>query len=274
MKKLLIGIMICVLACAACALAFADDTASGRVLEAGKDYYFQTLKKLTKVPTIDAFSVMQGGGRDEKYAYYAMVRRDVETKIFKYDLETWKCVAVSEPLLLGHCNDLAYDPVNHRLAVARVYAPYISFIDPETLTVTDKERTLIYVHRLAYVPDESELVTASNYTYMLYNADNYKKAIGYFDCQGYHYTTQGMTVDSSYIYDIRWDDSLYEQSLTDKTVQCDYIVIHDLAGNFIGNFPVYGLEGEPENIFILDNGQFVIGCNGSDSAYLVEMRER
>lgn len=235
---------------------------------------FNTIGKLAFIPTKDNYSVMQGGGADGKYAYYAMIspiKHPNEAVIYKYDMETWKCVAVSEPLPLGHANDITYDPALGCLLVAYANIKRICYVDPDMLSYMGDERTPVSFSRLEYLTETGQVLVGTGYTLAKFSKDNWKTIDSYFDCEFAQYVTQGLTSDGVYIYDIRWNDNLYEASLTDKSLVCDYIVVHDLDGRYFGSFPVCGLKGEPENIIWLGGMRFAIGCNGSDSVYLTEL---
>lgn len=154
--------------------------------------------------------------------------------------------------------------------------PYVDmnrvyYVDPETLTEIGFDRTLLSIHRLEYLPENSQILIGSGYTLAICQKGSWKQMDSYFLCQGNRYVTQGLTCDGTYIYDVRWNDTLYDASLQDPAILCDFIVVHDLSGRYFGDFPIYGLSGEPENIIWLGGSHFAVGCNGSDSVYLVEL---
>lgn len=243
------------------------------VLDKDKHYYVQVTDCAVHIPTNEPYRYLQGGGTDGKYAYYAMTEGKDYALIYKYDLKNWQCVAISEPLKLGHANDITYDSNRHRLIVAYVELNRVCYVDPDSLTDLGFDRTLFSVHRLEHLPKSNQLLIGSGYYLSFFQDGNYRRSDSYFECQGNRYVTQGLACDENYVYDVRWDVDQYEASLANDTIVCDFIVVHDVQGNYIGDIPVYGLSGEPENIICLGGNQFAIGCNGSDSVYLAELRE-
>lgn len=274
MKKLALWAVIMIIAiCCGCAVAEESAEDAQVRFEEGCSYYFQATECVAKVPTVDNYRVLQGGGTDGKYAYYAMADNINKAIIYKYDMETWECIASSEPLKLGHANDITYDPEENKLIVAFTNNTKLCYVDPDTLTSIDNEYITVYPHRLQYIPQTKQMLIGSSYMLLFFEKGDYKTAKSSFTCQGNRFTTQGLTCDGSYVYDVRWDDEQYKASLIDQSIVCDWIVVHDVQGKYIGDLPIYGLEGEPENIIWLGGNRFVIGCNGSDSVYLTELRQ-
>lgn len=242
------------------------------VLEAGGNYYFQATECVAKLPTVENCRVLQGGGTDGKYIYIAMADNVSKAIIYKYDMETWECVASSEPLKLGHANDITYDPDENLLIIPHTSNGKLHQVDPETLTIVGSETLPVNISRLQYIPEMNQMLVGSSYMLIFYEKGNYDKPVSNFMCQGDRLTTQGLTCDGSYVYDVRWDREQYKASLNDDSILCNWIVVHSVTGEFIGEFPVYDLEGEPENISWLGGNRFAIGCNDSDSIILAELR--
>ena len=251
--------------------SLADEVSRELMLKKGEEYCFRSRGILTRILILDKYKVMQGGGRDDNFAYYAMLGENMKSRILKYDLRTWKCMGISEPLFLGHANDISYDVNRHLLGIAGTYDRKIIYVDQDDLQEAGSEMTLASLSRLAYLPDGSGMIGGAAYQYILFYDDDFMKAVNTFECQGSRYTTQGMTTDGKYIYDIGWNDIFYGDSLLNKQRQHSYIVIHNIDGEYIGDYPVYGIEGEPENIIHLENNRFAIGCNGSNCVYMVEL---
>lgn len=264
MKKLLCFVLLLL-----CVFPAPHATAENVSLDPDRKYHFQATGLAVHIPTVDRFRCLQGGGTDGTYAYYAMTNAVDTAIIHKYDLKTWSHTAASEPLKLGHANDITYDAEHHRLIVAHIDMQRVCYVDPDTLTDIGFDRTLSSIHRLSYLPETNRLLMATGYILTIYPNGNYKRADDYFICQSSRFTTQGLTSDDRYVYDVRWDYQTYAAG--DKDAVCDYIVIHTLDGQYIGEIPVYGLEGEPENIIYLGGYDFVIGCNGSNNVYFVTL---
>lgn len=89
-------------------------------------------------PKDGEFRAAQGVATDGKYAYLTLrTSGSVElVKIYKVDMATWTQVAESDILPLDHANSMTYDPVGRRLVVTNMLNNVISFVDPDTLTVT------------------------------------------------------------------------------------------------------------------------------------------
>ncbi len=233
-----------------------------------KGITFVNVKKLiNKLPAKKpGYSVMQGGGTDGKYAYYALINKSVTPEhalIYKYDLETLELVKVSEPLPTAHSNDIAYDAKNNRLVISRCTADdgwlCLDIVDPETLELKETVTTAIANRAVDYIPETDQYILASNWTLTL--TDSNFNRISSFNCSDPQYTSQGCCVYGKYLIDVRY--------VSKSDVH--YNVIHTLDGKYICTAPVYGLSGaEPENMFIYD-GRFIMGCNKTNSVYELEM---
>lgn len=101
----------------------------------------------------------QGGCTDGQYYYQAFITykdtTDAEVnnqvRILKYDL-TNKTSEWSDVLLLNHANDMTYNSKLDRLIVCHNNgAPNkITFVDPETLTITGSETLNVNIYSIAY----------------------------------------------------------------------------------------------------------------------------
>lgn len=116
-----------------------------------KPYDLRAGAKLLK----DYYRILEGGCTDGTYAYFCMYNSSVEKcKIVKVLLKKGSspvCVKVSGPLDIDHGNDLTYNPyITDRGKLIAVHCMFkkqgkkeISFIDPDTLTVTGKKDIVI-----------------------------------------------------------------------------------------------------------------------------------
>ena len=86
--------------------------------------------------------------------------RDNTVRLVRYDTQTGKTVRISDPLPLNHANDLTYNS-RRGLLVAVHNNPnrkLVSFIDPETLTVTETVTLPCRIYSLAYSPERDMYV--------------------------------------------------------------------------------------------------------------------
>jgi hypothetical protein len=235
------------------------------IINSGKNYAFYSIEKLASVPTKGNYSVLEGGGTDGKYAYYAMINKSTKPEtsyVYKYDIETWELVATSKSLPTAHTNDITYDSKNNRLVVSycankegtTMSASGIVFLNPDDLSFIEYIDAPTISRALDYIPEKNQYVLAAGYTF--YITDENFNTISSFKCGYQQLTTQGLCTDGKYIYDPRWKSGAKYQTIT----------INTLDGEFIGAVPAYNIDGEPENIF-RDGNSFVMGCNSSDSVF-------
>ena len=205
---------------------------------------------------------MQGGGTDGKYAYYALYEDDI-ANIYKFDLETWELVAVSEAMPTGHSNDLTYIPEKNMLLVAGSTPANgwfgVSYVDADTLEFIEEATVPYSCGGVDYIPELQQYVIQNFYEY--YICDKDFNLIKSFSCGYSRDTDQGLYCDGSYIYDSRWG----EKDADDHSGQ-NRLLIHDLEGNFISHGEIHGDpcddESENENVFI-HNNFFYIGYYNS-----------
>lgn len=235
------------------------------VMNSGREYAFYSIEKLASLPTIGNYSVLQGGGTDGKYAYYAMINNSTKPEtayIHKFDLKTWELVATSKSLPTAHTNDITYDSKNHRLVISycsnkegtTMSAPGLVFVNPDDLSFIEYIDAPTICRGLDYLPEKNQYILAAGYTFYL--TDDKFNTLSSFTCGYPQLTTQGMCTDGKYIYDPRWQSGARFQTIT----------INTLDGQFIAAVPFYNIDGEPENMF-RDGNSFVMGCNNSDAVF-------
>lgn len=235
------------------------------VIKSGKEYAFYSIEKLASVPTNGGYSVLQGGGSDGKYAYYAMINKATTPEtamIYKFDMATWELVAKSKSMPSAHTNDITYDSKNHRLVISYCSATDgykgIVTVNPDTLEFIEYIVAPTVNRGVTYLPETNQYLFAQSYTFHL--TDENFNTISSFTCGYPTLTTQGFYCDGKYIYDPRWKSGSRYQTIT----------INTLDGQFIGAIPFYNVDGEPENIF-RDGNSFVMGCNNSDSVFRIAL---
>lgn len=236
------------------------DFSKGQSTHQGVAFYVG--ERLVRVPTTGNYGTMQGGGTDGKYAYYAMIDSTTLTSIiYKYDRATWDLVAKSEPIKTAHTNDITYDSKHNRLVISYCDTSDsykgLCFVDPDTLALTSYFTISTSQRAVEYLPATNQYFLGTNYFFTL--TDENFNPISKFNCGSGRYTTQGMCCDDKYIYDVRFISG----------ADVHYIVVHSQNGAYFGECPLYGAPSEPENMFPVGDGEFVLGCNGVDAAYRV-----
>lgn len=267
LKSKLVPALAAMLLAALCSGAFAANSAPITELTPGGQYYFIASRVAAFLPANNGCTAMQGGGTDGTYAYYAMIGGG-KTMIYKYRLDNWELAGVSEPMMLGHANDIAYDPVKGLLVLPACYSDlstgWLYYVDPDTLISAGRESILLLATRVEYLPETGQMIMGTGYSVCLTSGEHYETLDRYFPCGGRQNTTQGIACDGRYVYDVRWDQQADRQVIN----------VHDLEGNFIGDIPISGIQGEPENIFRLADGTFALGCNGSNRVYILKLKEK
>ena len=205
-----------------------------------------------------ANDIMQGGGTDGKYAYYALYEDDV-SNIYKFDLKSWELVAVSEELPTGHSNDITYVPEENVLMVADCTEKDgwagVYYIDPDTLELLNYGILPYGCRGLDYSPSLQQYVVTGSYTHNIYDKDF--NLIRSFNCGFPRDTTQGLCCDGRYIYDARWGQYSSPDYSGDNR-----LIVHGMEGEFISEGIIKGDPcrgtSENENVFIYDN-RFYVG---------------
>ena len=202
-------------------------------------------------------NTMQGGCTDGKYAYYAFYEDDI-ANIYKFDLETWELIAVSEAMPTGHSNDITYIPEKNVLMVAGSTPQNgwfgVSYVDADTLEYLEEVVVPYSCGGVEYIPSLQQYVMQNFYTYNICDKDF--NLIRTFNCGYSRDTDQGLFCDGSYTYDSRWG----EKDNPDHSGQ-NHLLIHDMEGNFISHGEIHGdpckEESENENVFIHNNFFYV-----------------
>ena len=219
------------------------------------DSYTTTQTKLFDIANVDGYKIMQGGCTDGKYLYMAMENQSFASDnhhsyIYKYDLATMKEVARSEALQLDHSNDICYNPDTGLLVVVH-NAPKrnkISFVDPETLTVTDTKIIGFEIFSISYCQERRQYVIGLSHGQNFAILDTEFKRVKLCTVSSTGYTTQGMECDNDFIYFIQYNKNV--------------VVIYDWNGKRITIVDVTIPSGEPENICLVDD-VFYVGCNNA-----------
>lgn len=215
---------------------------------------------------IRMFATLQGGGTDGTYIYCIMCNNESGVypyvMIYKFDAVTYKQVQVSDPIYMGHANDLTYDPVNNRLIISDCTSDTdwcgLYFVDRDSLTLIDTQLTAFHQCALEYLPDRNGYVygngDGTEYTVNVTDAEfNSSRTFVFPQRDGL--IDQGLTTDGRFIF----------APMYNKTGPTQYVHIAELDRDVdYGVFPLYNVPDhpdEPEFMYVL-NGELYMGFNG------------
>lgn len=245
-----------------------DTSSVAYLLSSGAQLEYKTKQKLSREPeTVGGVSYrqLQGGCTDGEYMYFAMndtKKEDSRSIIYKIPLGKRTPVMQSEPLPTDHSNDMTYDPVNHRLVVCH-NAPnkqMLSFVDPDTLTVTGTHKLGFKAYCIQYVAEKERYVIGVAGTMDVAVLDPDFNELQRLTGEKTGFTKQGCDADENYIYFIQYNKNC--------------VVIHDWDYNRVAVIDVPLTGCEPENIFHVGN-DFYIGCaSGGLKVYQITLREK
>lgn len=198
------------------------------------------------LPADGDFDVLQGGCTDGVYAY--LVLEDQRPAgdgqgghrgcvIVKVDMDTWQVTAKSARLPLHHGNDLTYNPRTGQLLAVHCYGRPndISFIDPQTLAITETREYFHSVYGIAYNAKRDQYVMAIRGGYDFAVFDSRFELVSYVKGVDTRFVKQGIDCDDDYIYF--------------ATSEKNAIVCYDWSGRYRGVYAVKGCDREAENIF-------------------------
>ncbi len=144
--------------------------------------------------------VAQGAASDGTYAYFVLRNSDDTAAVInKHRLDTGELVMSSEPMQLGHGNDMTYNSEIDQLVVCTDNNT-LGFIDPETLTLIRRTSITKQASGITYSA-KRDMYAVSKAGKSLDILDGSLKVISSFtrtDKTGY--TVQGMGSDEDYIY--------------------------------------------------------------------------
>lgn len=247
-----------------------------------EDYTFRALLRKNKsisstseylftVSKIDTIKTSQGGGTDGKYFYQALIKKDTQTgeannivRIVKTDLETGKVVKTSDDLALNHANDITYNPKINKLIVVH-NAPYrdrISFVDPDTLEITETRSIGMKIYSIAYNATYDRYVVglSGGQTFTILDAEFRNTLNSPFQPTSLTkgYITQGAECDDQFIYFV-----LYKQNV---------ITVYDWSGKFVSLITLDIKSIEPENLFIYKDEIYVAcGTSAGTKVYKINL---
>lgn len=249
----------------------AGDVIKDLVAQGQTPYLFPD-KAVTYTPNEGDYRGTQGCGTDGTYAYVAKLNRTQKNpergKLYKYRLDTWELVAVSESLPTNHSNDITYNPELGLLVVVGASGSgnwlggrAVNFIDPETLTLVNSVIAPQYLRGLEYDAASGGYIAAGD-NYYFHKVDKDFNILTTFRCQYPTYTQQGIHSDGTYLYDPRFSgiESILQP-----------VMVYSVDGEYIATVQTHEMLGsEPESLFI-HNGKFYIGCGGTHVIWEAEL---
>lgn len=203
------------------------------------------------------YRVQQGSATDGKYAYTILENQRINrSSIWKIDMKDWSVVNTVYDLALDHSNDMTYNPKINRLIVAHNAPNYstISFVDPDTLQVTESRKICCEIFAIAYEPSRDQYIVgiSGTFDFAVLDADFNKVA----RCRGIDTgrIRQGVDCDENYVY----FPQVGEDYMTDNC-----IVVYDWAGNYINTVTMKKFQ-EIESMFHWEDDWYLaFNYNGS-----------
>ena len=226
--------------------------------------------------TSDDITGTQGGCRVGNYHYQCIIKTDKAsnqlnniTYVVKYDLTTKQTVACSELLDLNHANDITYNEKTGELVIAHntPRPRMLTFMDPDTLTVTRREELPGEIYAITY--------SATRDTYMVgvsggqrlrpVSADLTHLTSTPYDAtpSASLCTTQGICSDDTFIY-----CALYDGKNKNTSNMQNRITVYDWYGNYVGTINMWLDKQEPENVSIV-NGEFFVLAHTSGTGGVI-----
>ncbi len=226
--------------------------------------------KRFELPPEGDYDVLQGGCTDGRFAYLILENQKLvrsgrsqqpECVICKVDMDIWQVTARSASLPLHHGNDITYNPRTGKLVAVHCYGRPndVSFIDPETLEITDTREYFHSVYGIAYNPARDQYVMAIRGGYDFAVFDSRFELLRYVKGVDTRFVKQGIDCDDDYIYF--------------ATSEENAIVCYDWTGQYRGVFAVKGCDREAENIFHRDGRWYMayyLGGHQGGCVYRVE----
>ena len=220
-----------------------------------------------KLYTDEKFQILQGGGTDGRYLYFAhvtWVKDGVQTGIIcKYDPETGEMIGKSEEMPIDHANDITYNEKTDMLIVTH-NAPnrqLITYVNPHTLEYLGTHDIGYPIYCMSYNEKRDAYVVglSGGMDFAITNS-NFGKVSEHLAVDT-KYVTQGMETDDDFIYFIL------------HRLPC--ITKYDWEGNFVEYIPLDRKSDEPENIMFV-GGKLYLGYNvwkkgGIDAPEVVEV---
>lgn len=229
---------------------YEDGFSLSDMIRSGHTVIASSAGQVAKTAIYREFNIGQGSCSDGTYVYFVLRNsNDTGALVVKHRLDDGSFVAVSDPLDLGHGNDMTYDTKNDRLVIAHGQSEgqILTLVDPQTLTlirdidipkgagaITYNEKRNIYA------------ISQGGSTLHMLTAD-FAWITSYTRPDDVPYTAQGMGSDDDYIY--------FPMSGKSDNV----LVVYDWEGRHITNITI-PLKQESESMFWV-NGKYYVAFN-------------
>ena len=235
------------------------DTRSNTELLASGEELVAMATKLIEIPkkmiNDDRYFCVQGGCAYGEYAYQALVNKNYTgCVIVKYRIDTWEEVMRSEPMPLGHANDIAYNPERGELYITMVKndAKYIGVLDEQTLTFKENRKLdgLLTCYSLDYCEERECFATGTALTATGIYSPDFDFISLNLPAHETELVTQGICCDENYVYHLLYGGS-------DTPLRKNELIVYDWEGNFIAQIMIGVEDEEPENISIVDDRMYI-----------------
>ncbi len=234
-----------------------------------KDSLIAPAKQIGFIKHNGVSNISQGGYTDGTYHYQLHIQKDTASneennvvRLIKYDIAAETIVKISDPLPLNHANDLTYNPKRGVFVAVHnnPHREWVSFIDPETLTITETVTLDFKIFSLDYNESRDQYVAgvAGGQTFRFLNADLKPVSDTVYDPTPLTtgYVTQGVACDDSFIYFVLWRENV--------------ITVYDWDGQFVTLISLKTITDEPENISVVD-GEIYIGVGTGSGTKLYQI---
>ena len=203
------------------------------------------------------YNIGQGACSDGTYAYFVLRNGgDTGAVVVKHRLDDGSFVAVSEPLKLGHGNDMTFDTKNHRLVIAHGQSEgkILTLVDPDTLTLIRDIDIPKGSGAITYsVAKDRYAISQGGSTLHILDSE-FKWIASYSRTDKTGYTAQGMGSDEDFVY--------FPMSGSKDNV----LVVYDWEGKYITTITV-SVSYESESMFWVNDRYYVAYNHGGESLY-------
>ena len=198
-------------------------------------------------PQKGVYKVAQGAASDGEHVYFVMKGNEVnynsQCVVYKYTLNPFKYVAVSEEFNGHHANDMTFDTKNNRALVVNGSGASgtLTAIDGNTLAVSTIT-TSLGIGGMSYNPYRNIYGITQGGTKYQTADENFKLINNFGRSDSYGYTAQGMGSDGYYVYFPMSPNS----SSSNRSV--NILVVYDWNGILKGTVEI-PLSMESESMF-------------------------
>lgn len=199
------------------------------------------------LPVSEKYTNVQGGCASDKYIY-ELLSNGSESVVYVIDPISWKVKFITEPLCVGHGNDMCYNPVKDEIMIVhnRPNRWEVSVYDAETMQFKRLENVVNEIFCMDYDRENNVYYAGESFTGQCVRFSSDLKAENGFGVSYGDSTTQGMMYHGGKICYI-----LYKPNV---------IRAYSPSGEYLGEYKLPVSVGEPENAFY-HNGSYYITYN-------------